>query len=239
MYYGIIHAIPVHWRQGLINEVFDPDHGLGFESILNVPNMSRVIYQQIISTVYTVPTSCSKWNLSFPDIAESWNIIFRIPFTSVRESKIQYFQYRFLHRALGTNSLCHRMNLIENPSCTFCGNQNETLDHLFWECGITSNFILDVEQRFLGRQFVFTKQDIFFGYTLLLKHPYNFLIFYMKYYIFEKKINKGNPLIDEFLNKFKFHFRVEKYISEQKSSRKGLNMNEFKEAFSELPFLFN
>lgn len=153
MYYGIIHAIPAHWRQGLVNEVFDPDHCQDYEGIFSVPNMSRVIYRQIISTVCTVPTSCFKWNLNFSDIVDRWNIIFRIPFTSVHKSKIQYFQFRFLHRILGTNSLLHRMNLAENPSCTFCENHDETIDHLFWECGVTSGFILDVEQMFLGRQF--------------------------------------------------------------------------------------
>lgn len=45
----------------------------------------------------------------------------------------------------------------------------------------------------------------------------------MKYYIFGKKISEDIPLFDEFLYKFKFPTKVEKHISNQISSRKGLS----------------
>lgn len=209
------------------------------ENLLAVSSMSRIVYKQIVTKFYSPPTCCTKWNNSFPELMNRWQLIFRIPFISLRETKLQYFQYRFLHRILGTNELRHRMKIIESPCCTFCGDQTETIDHLFWECQVTSSFILDVEQCILGRQFFFTKEDIFFGYKLLLKHPYNFLIFHMKYYIFGKKIKEDIPLFDEFLYKFKFHIKVEKHISNQINSRKGLSFKEYVEAFSECPMLFD
>ena len=100
-------------------------------------------------------------------------IFFMIPFTSLNEYKIKYFQYRFINRILGTHYYLFRRNMNDNPLCTFCKNNNETIEHLFWECEVTSNFLLDIEQTFFGEQFRLFKQDLFFGYKLLIKHPYN------------------------------------------------------------------
>ena len=81
------------------------------------------------------------------------------------------------------------MHLRENARCTFCGCPEDTIEHVFGGCQtiVLSNFILDVEQRILGRQFIVRTADVFFGYKLKPSDPLNFLIFHLKYYIFSKE----------------------------------------------------
>ena len=93
---------------------------------------------------------------------------------------------------------------------------DETLSDLFWDCPIVSNFILDMEQASLGRQFTFSKRDFFFGYNLKLDHPYKFLIFHMKYYIYGKRCKSEDLVVNEFLYKLKFAMKVENHLSYSK-----------------------
>lgn len=92
---------------------------------------------------------------------DHWSSIFQIPFSSLRDSTLKYFQFRFLHCILGTNRLLtfFLMKQWRDALCAFCKQHGETLSHLFWNC--VSNFILGVEQRVLGQQFSLSKQDLF------------------------------------------------------------------------------
>ena len=140
-----------------------------------------------------------------------WHSIFWAPFALLRETKLQYFQFRFLNRILGTNYYLHLMNLRNDALCTFCNHAVEMIDHLFWDCDTVSSFYLNVEQSIFGRQFVFFKTGYFFSYKFLRNHPYNFLIFHLKYFIFSKKLDNKTPTLNDFLYKLKFSLNVEKY----------------------------
>jgi hypothetical protein len=40
----------------------------------------------------------------------NWKEIYRLPFITTKSSKLQWFQYRIIHRILGTNSLLYKIN---------------------------------------------------------------------------------------------------------------------------------
>lgn len=123
------------------------------------------------------------------------------------------------------------MKLTGSPLCTFC-KKDETLDHLFWSCHIVSSFILDVEIYFLKRQFTFSKEDIFFGYCRFIKHPFNFLIFHLKHYIFQCKLRNEFPTINEFCYKLKFLLEVEKQISVRSKSKRFFHYDDLCKSFN-------
>ena len=177
-YFGIVHAIPSTWKHSVRGDNVG-DNGYVFQ--IDVTNLSKVIYRQLVQSCLSPPISVEKWNNIFTITEYQWGNIFGAIFASVGETKIQYLQFRFIHRILGTNKLLNRMKLTDNPLCSFCGLSEESIEHLFWDCDISANFILDVEQRVLGSQFILSKSDIIFCYKFWLKHPYNFLIFHMKY----------------------------------------------------------
>ena len=103
------------------------------------------------------------------------------------------------------------MGKSDSSMCSFCNIDIESIEHLFWDCHFTGSFILDIESRFLNKQFFFSKQDIFFGWGRGAIHPYNFLILHMKYYIYDCRRNNRLPNVNEFFYKFKFVIGIERY----------------------------
>ena len=97
-----------------------------------------------------------------------------------------------------TNRLLSLMGKADSDLCSFCGTEAENLYHLFWECAVTSTFILEVERVVLSKQFFFSKEDFLLGYGKGGCHPYNFLILHMKYFIFDSKRNNRKPNINDF-----------------------------------------
>lgn len=229
-YNGLISAIPTFWKQNLQNTDYSYNHN---EDLLNRllahKSVSQWAYGNIANEIFTPPTALQKWNYHFEN--DKWSNIFSSAWFSVRDVKLHYFQFRFLHRILGTNRRLHLMKFVESPLCSFCKIHEETIEHLFWNCHIVSSFLLDVETMFIGRCFVFSKEDFFFGFKQLLKHPYNFLIYHSKFYIFQcKQVNKL-PNIFEFEYKFKFALEVEKQISMRKASKRYFTYNELHDTF--------
>lgn len=100
-----------------------------------------------------------------------------------------FFQFRLIHRVLGTNGLLFLMNLIDSPLCSICQKEGGTLDEIYSHGNVIliRLVLLDVEETgfFLKRQFIFSKEDIFFCFNRLRNHQFNFLIFHLNYYIFQ------------------------------------------------------
>lgn len=79
-------------------------------------------------------------------------VTLQIPFKSLRENKIKYFQFRFVQRMLGTNRLLFTYEVKLGGA--FCKHQEDTLSRLFiYFYSILTNISLDAGQRVLGYQF--------------------------------------------------------------------------------------
>ena len=63
-----------------------------------------------------------------------WRKIYGLPFNCVKETKIQCFQYKLLHRILPSNKFLYQIRYIDKPNCSFYDNEDETLEHLFFQC---------------------------------------------------------------------------------------------------------
>lgn len=111
---------------------------------------------------------------------------------------------------------------------------------MFWDCSIVANFILDVEGRFLGKQYCFSKGDIYFGYGEGPSHPYDFLILHLKYYVYECKRSDRKPTVDEFFYKFIFALNIERYnnLRVQPHSKRKVKYADLQYAFAACPELF-
>ena len=234
-YWGLINAIPRRWRlYGAFGEERDIYLKNSFlTKALKHRSFSQAVYQNYLNKVSETPSSIRKWSSSFPDISsEDWVRFFKVPWASVHEVKICYFQYRYLHRILPTNRLLSLMGKKESPLCSFCNIDEETLEHLFWNCTFTSTFILDVEMKILNKQFFFSKSDIFFGYQNTVNHPYNFLILYMKYFIFSSKQQNRKPDFNSFFYKLKFALQVEMNILARKTGKKLKHLAALQELYN-------
>lgn len=166
LYWGLINSIPRGWREAGCGPSEIPNEtSVWVQKALHASSLSQFVYNKAIKKVVTKPTALKKWSNKVIHFDRyNWENIWNMPWVSVREIKVSYFQFRFLHRILPTSRLLFLMGKINSNMCSFCKIEEENLDHLFWGCSYSSKFILDVEIKFLHRQFVFSKDDIFFGY---------------------------------------------------------------------------
>ena len=58
----------------------------------------------------------------------------------IKSTKLVNFQFRFLHRILPTNLFLTKIDIKQDPNCSFCNNHPENLIHLFWNCTIVAIF---------------------------------------------------------------------------------------------------
>jgi hypothetical protein len=73
-----------------------------------------------------------------------WREIFKLSFIVTQNTKLQWLQYRINQRILGTNTFLYKIKVKDNAFCTFCQEDEETIEHLFWNCEIVQAFIDEI-----------------------------------------------------------------------------------------------
>ena len=96
---------------------------------------SKSIYSALVKRVQIPPTAQSKFD-SLYNISNilDWKNIYQLPGRVTLDTRTRAFQYKILNRILYTNSILYKMKLIPSPLCTFCGDHEETLEHLLVKC---------------------------------------------------------------------------------------------------------
>ena len=89
-----------------------------------------------INNKQVTPTAVSKWHekLNLVLNLKTWEAIFYLNYNTIQDNYYIYFNYRILHRILGTNYLMHKMKISQTENCRLCENAPETLSHLFLKC---------------------------------------------------------------------------------------------------------
>ncbi|KAH3892519.1 hypothetical protein DPMN_016637 [Dreissena polymorpha] len=62
-----------------------------------------------------------------------------MPYKATIESTLRKFQYKYIHRIIATNKYLFKCKLSNSNLCDFCGENIETIEHLFWECKHTQH----------------------------------------------------------------------------------------------------
>ena len=60
------------------------------------------------------------------------------------DTRTRMFQYKLLNRIVYTNKLLHKIKLSDTSLCTFCGEYEESLEHLFLHCQFSKNFWMQI-----------------------------------------------------------------------------------------------
>ena len=221
LYYGLIASIPNSWRISGCHflSVNDANKLSDCETNLNnirlCKKVSPLVYNSLLTSLCATPIVIDKWSYCFVT-REDWPSIFKAWHSSVRESKIRAFQFKFLHRIVPTNNFLFKIGYVDSPLCTFCKASNETIDHLFFNCPVVVQFWSNVQRVILHKKPVLTREDIFFSYQFKASHPYNFLIFNAKFYLHCCRLKKIQPDVDDFYHKFSFCMDVESCINKNK-----------------------
>ena len=84
-----------------------------------------------------------KWETYFNETF-NWRKVWKLSLDFPCSNKEKQFHWKIIHNALFTESKLQLMGM-SNGSCHFCKTDSETLQHLFYQCRITQNFLLKVE----------------------------------------------------------------------------------------------
>ncbi len=144
-------SIPFKWRQ-MLNKALDrPCHSIDNQIYIKIDKkhtqMSKLkcknLYWHFLNKDTHRPAARLKWSETFPLSTENeddiWPRIFNMPFEIIRETKLQSFQYKLVHRTIACNKWLENIKVKPDSTCNFCDDQ-DTLDHFFLFCPRTKAF---------------------------------------------------------------------------------------------------
>ena len=221
-YYGVLGAVKkfqnkykISFNEHISQETIIDTHV--WSILINVEKRSKQIYKALIYNCEK-PSCILKWNIQFQDL--HWKTIFNNVYKTTRDTKLQWFQFRIVHRILVTNYTLKKMKIRDNDNCTFCNAFPETTEHLlyycvhvnrFWE--LLRNWIIS-KCKHLERLQDFHLQLIIFGTQKDFKSDsvFDLILQMAKYYIYRCKCLDKPVLFDIFKKELGKRYGIEKII---------------------------
>ena len=185
---GIFSAILPNWKLPFKdgkNTNNQTDETVLDDDVQDITRMtSKLIYSTLVKRIQIPPTAQSKFN-SLYNISgiTDWKNIYKLPGQVTVDTRTRAFQYKIINRILYTNKTSYKMNLVPSPMCTFCGDHEETLEHLLVSSAYTRIFCLSVISWLITYNMKIDKLDevtILFG-------------------IFDNNVNPGNCLLNHLI----------------------------------------
>ncbi len=115
-------SIPSEWKNKLKQCTTLPQN-IPSDNIIKMNNKiitiekstCKLFYWHIINTDIHKPTAIQKWSDPYPDFktadSKIWKRIFKLPFNTVRDTTIQSFQYRILHKIIPCNKWLYTIKI--------------------------------------------------------------------------------------------------------------------------------
>ena len=150
-----------------------------------------------------------------------WANIFKLPFNTIEETKIQSFQFKIIHRIINCNKKVFDMKLIDDPSCNYC-NDVDDLKHFFIWCPQVFKFWQSlfvwinhtkVCTSTLTTHIADFDENILFGFQIIdnVFQCINYIILIAKFYIYRQRLFANNNIdFLEFLGTLKYKLKVKK-----------------------------
>ena len=210
-------------------EVFDKI--FKYQPSLNIIMKSKKgamdIYQTFISKAIE-SKGRDKWISLLGITTEDWeSAFFKLKFTT-KDTKLRWLQFRLLHNILTTNRSVSKYKEDQTDLCTFCNNQSETIQHLFYSCTVVKQFwvqLFDLINKRCRHANNFKVNEIFilFGES---EHMYSdnvcdLILLLAKLFIYRSKVQKSNLVLRNFLKDVHNIYSCEKII--YKNNQKFIN----------------
>ena len=68
----------------------------------------------------------------------NWKAVYTLPRCATISSRLRVFQYKILDNILYLDNTLFKMKVVQNPKCSICESNAETITHLFVECQFVS-----------------------------------------------------------------------------------------------------
>ena len=107
------------------------------KTIYNQRKGSRLYYEVLTQNI-TRPNCYDKWEAKLnKDI--NWCITFK-KMQQIQEIKLKWFQIRLVHRIIATNIILMHMGIDNDITCSFCRQDRDSINHIFWSCTYVRSF---------------------------------------------------------------------------------------------------
>lgn len=167
--------------------------------------------------LYTVDSAAGpqRWNRQFQNL--EWKRIFMSLRKTTSDVKLRWLQYRIAHRIVPTKRFLHLRKVVDTAVCTFCGLNDETIEHLFFDCVHVQSFWNNLLHNLKNNSshcdnLTFSKQIILFGVekNIVTDIVIDLVILLAKYHIYICKWKNQKPDLIVFLGVLKSRYNVEK-----------------------------
>lgn len=166
---------------------------------------SKDIYWILFDTHFESikPRCIEKWSDYIQPDEKQWEKIFASPFQACKETDLQSFQYRILHRVIQCNHWLYNIRVLDSPLCKKC-NTDDTVMHYFIECDKLQNFWASFANwwcRLTASDINLTETIIIFGTTMPSRklELLNFCLILAKKYISDSKPKVKDITLFDFL----------------------------------------
>lgn len=219
-YQSLIRRIPNEWRKKLndnkifcILNRFNVKCNYYVNQLIKDKKGCRRFYDIMVSANKFTPND--KWLREVGNINEmEWNNFYLV-IKSLKEVKLKDFQYKINNKILVTKSFLHKINKIDENSCAYCGQQSETIYHLFIECAKVKQFWGVLKVWFLANSQLslnLEEKNILFSYQNK-NHLTNYIFVVAKYYIYSNKFSGKDLNLNSFISLIEKKFLSERYIA--------------------------
>uniref|UniRef100_A0A8C6KMK1 Reverse transcriptase zinc-binding domain-containing protein n=1 Tax=Nothobranchius furzeri TaxID=105023 RepID=A0A8C6KMK1_NOTFU len=103
---------------------------------------NQCIRQIIQRDIVSKPAAVFYWNNIYNDI--DWKNTWILPRKFIITNKIREVSFKLIHRCYPVKTYLVKRKKNIDTLCTFCGNAEETICHLFWDCTYTHVFWIDL-----------------------------------------------------------------------------------------------
>ena len=217
-------AIPKHWLDAISNSSvvnFTDTETVCYCKIQNKMIDVRIVntkmfYDMLIKMKYVKPTAIYRWNGLFEIHDTDWESILKLPYTATRETKLQSFQFKVIHRIIACKKWLYMQNILETDKCETC-NIEDNLIHFFVECRLVTTFWKMLENwwnRLAKNKVKITTKHIIFGFYYDKSYfcNINYVIILAKWYIYRQKLKDGSICFMNFIVELKNKLCIEEYI---------------------------
>ena len=225
----IFASIPEEWKLELIREqdVHVAYSGLKIEWIFSKKTFqfhavcSNILYRACIQNTAEISTSSHKLQLLYDLSVKEVEKVFLRPRRCTLDNRLREFQYKLLCNIIYVNRHLYRFKFIPCDTCSFCGKDEETYQHIFLECSIVKNIwkqcgdILDLPViKEISWKEVHIGIDGITGAEQLINH----VILLIKYMLFLKREKKKPPTIGEITGKLLESKQEERKIATERKT---------------------
>jgi hypothetical protein len=138
----IKHAVPIEWFRlpNVNNNSLTPQPALVLDDeMLKYKMRSKEWYHIMRRKQVTPPIAIRRWDDSSYK-PSSWKNVWKILHSPYIPNMARDLLWRLLHRRLWVGHLTYKCNITTSDRCYLCQTDEETIEHLFAECPISSQF---------------------------------------------------------------------------------------------------